>query len=69
VTGLTLANDETIPKQIQLLKEAVPAIANVGFIKTRFNAVTQEIAEIGAGGAVRGLRGQSDGSVFGRHSR
>ncbi len=47
VTGLTLANDETIPKQVQLLKEAVPAIAHVGFIKTRSNPVTQEIAEIG----------------------
>jgi len=47
VTGLTLANDETIPKQVQLLKEAVPTIRHVGFVKTRSNPVTQEIAGIG----------------------
>jgi putative ABC transport system substrate-binding protein len=47
VTGLTLANDETIPKQVQLLKEAVPATRHIGFIKTRSNPVTQEIADIG----------------------
>jgi len=47
VTGLTLANDEIIPKQVQLLKEAVPRIRHVGFIKTRSNPVTHEIADIG----------------------
>jgi putative tryptophan/tyrosine transport system substrate-binding protein len=47
VTGLTLANDEAIPKQVQLLKEAVPAIRHVGFVKTRSNPITQEIADIG----------------------
>jgi putative tryptophan/tyrosine transport system substrate-binding protein len=47
VTGLTLANDEIVPKQVQLLKDAVPRIRHIGFIKTRSNPVTQEIAEIG----------------------
>jgi putative tryptophan/tyrosine transport system substrate-binding protein len=51
VTGLTLANDEIIPKQVQLLKEAVPAIRHVGFVKTRSNPVTQEIADIGQNAA------------------
>ena len=44
VTGLTL---EIVPKQMQLLKDAVPRIRHIGFIKTRSNPVTQEIAEIG----------------------
>src|SRR5215218_8381294 len=47
VTGLTLANDEIVPKQVQLLKDAIPTIRHVGFMKTRSNPVTQEIAEIG----------------------
>src|SRR5829696_5228992 len=47
VTGLTLANDEIVPKQVQLLKDAIPTIRHVGFVKTRSNPVTQEIAEIG----------------------
>ncbi|HKH34758.1 MAG TPA: ABC transporter substrate-binding protein [Beijerinckiaceae bacterium] len=47
VTGLTLANDEIVPKQVQLLKDAIPAIRHVGFVKTRSNPVTQEIADIG----------------------
>ncbi|HKH28893.1 MAG TPA: ABC transporter substrate-binding protein [Sphingomicrobium sp.] len=51
VTGLTLANDEIIPKQVQLLKEAVPAIRHVGFVKTRSNPVMQEIADIGQNAA------------------
>src|SRR5215207_2126442 len=47
VTGLTLANHEIVPKQVQLLKDAVPRIRHIGFVKTRSNPVTQEIAEIG----------------------
>ena len=38
VTGLTLANDEVIDKQLEALRTAVPGIGHVGILATRGNA-------------------------------
>ena len=53
VTGLTLSNDEAIPKLVQLLKEAAPNMKQLGFLKTRSNTTTtQKILDIGRTAAV-----------------
>ncbi|MBM1172693.1 ABC transporter substrate-binding protein [Microvirga arabica] len=40
-TGLTLANDEVIDKQLEILRTAVPNMSHVGILATRANAATE----------------------------
>lgn len=57
VTGLTLANDEAINKQLQLLKHASPGVTHVGLLKTRGYTTTDEFASTGLEAArAMGLR-------------
>ena len=57
VTGLTLANDEVIDKQLEVLRTAIPSASHVGILVTRANAATEPTAKRAEAVAARmGLR-------------
>lgn len=45
VTGLTLANDEVIDKQLEILRTAAPNMSHIGILATRANAATEPTAD------------------------
>jgi len=57
VTGLTLANDEAISKQVQLLKYANPRLRHLALLKTRGNPWADDLVTAGkAAASEMGLR-------------